>query len=146
MIDKLIYDSNANTLTISSREDFGSIMIGDSDTYQMTNITPLSTLQISQLTSINIDELLVQPQGLQPQYQQYSINSLKIIKYIIAGNFEEYNNYIKIKNLDDKEYVYLYDADMLTGKKNVHGFYVGTWRNREDITEIKGKIIECNMT
>lgn len=93
----------------------------------------LNPLTLNQITTLSLDEYATR------------ITSLKVIKYIIAGNKTEYDLYIKTKGYDPNEYVYLDDPDMLIGSHNIHGFYVGSWRDRDDIKEIKERIILCNM-
>jgi hypothetical protein len=41
--------------------------------------------------------------------------------------------------------MYVDDASLLEGKHNVHGYYVGSWREREDIEDIKATIVACNL-
>jgi len=67
--------------------------------------------------------------------------------WVISGNIHEYNNYIAEKNRkgeDIRNLVYLIDADKLHGYSEVHGVFIGTWRNRTDINEIIYKIGTIN--
>jgi hypothetical protein len=75
-----------------------------------------------------------------------SINIEPIIttKYIIAGNIKEYDDFITKRNLSKLNYVFVYSADNLRGLNNIHGFYVGSWRERKDIEEIKSLIELAN--
>ena len=66
---------------------------------------------------------------------------------MIAGNLYEYNNYIAEKDRKGKEIrnlFYLIDADKLYGHSEVHGVFIGTWRNRTDINEIIARIATIN--
>jgi len=67
--------------------------------------------------------------------------------WVIAGNLYEYNNYIAEKDRkgeDIRNLVYLIDANKLHGYSEVHGIFIGTWRNRTDINEIIYKIGTIN--
>ena len=130
------------TLTITSYLDDWNY----ADTYGQHNIQALTTEQISQLTINSINNLTTPTITTGPNTVQYnSLNNLKTTKYVIAGNMEQYKAFIKRKGFSETEYQYLYDADMLNGMRNIHGFYVGSWREREDIEEIKQMIYKCNQ-
>jgi len=67
--------------------------------------------------------------------------------WVIAGNRHEYNNYITEKDRkgeDIRNLLYLIDADKLYGSSEVHGVFIGTWRNRTDINEIIARIATIN--
>jgi hypothetical protein len=67
--------------------------------------------------------------------------------WVISGNRHEYNNYITEKDRkgeDMRNLVYLTDANKLHGYSEVHGVFIGTWRNRTDINEIIYKIGTIN--
>lgn len=66
--------------------------------------------------------------------------------FVIAGNFSQYA-YFK-KRLEEKMYdegiaydarqiIYISDIRYLLGRINIHGYKVGTWRERQDISEIE---------
>lgn len=130
------YKSNVNTI--------GQLQIDINqfkfDTNQLSTVSPyhiqpLNTAQISTLSASTISSA--------PEPNRF--NTLKILKYIISGNEIEYKDFIKRKGYSSDEYVYVYDAEVLLGKNNVHGYYVGSWKNREDIEEIKDAIRWCNL-
>ncbi len=64
------------------------------------------------------------------------VNLVHMTCFIVAGNYDEYKNYIKEKGTDNL-YVYVYSPDQLRGLRDIKGFYIGSWRNRRDIEEIK---------
>ena len=62
-------------------------------------------------------------------------------KYIVAGNRDQYLEYVRRKNLDisntNTEYIYVNSAKNLVGIVNIEGFYIGTYYKRHDIGAIK---------
>ena len=72
-------------------------------------------------------------------------SKVKRKKYIVAGNYQEYKFFINKKKIDPKDFVYVSNADMLRGQKDIHGYYIGSWRNREDIDSIKLSIEIANI-
>ena len=58
-------------------------------------------------------------------------------KFVVAGNYEQYLNHIRKMRYDHKEYAYVSDPLQLRGRETIEGFYIGTWRDRPDIEEIK---------
>ena len=70
------------------------------------------------------------------------ISSRKRI-YIVAGTYNEYEHYLqkKLSTHDNSSefprYIYVHSADVLRGLSSLDGFFVGTWRERKDISEIK---------
>lgn len=58
------------------------------------------------------------------------------ICYIVAGNYNEFSEYI-LKKYFDKFYCYVDSPDKLRGVRNPKGFFIGSWRNRKDIAEIQ---------
>jgi len=71
-----------------------------------------------------------------------SFSSRKSI-YIVAGTHSEFKNYVitKVNTHDNSfefpRYIYVHSADVLRGLISLDGFFVGTWRERKDISEIK---------
>ena len=67
--------------------------------------------------------------------------------FIIAGTYEQYKHWIR-KNIDRiyqsdpsksitlSNFVYVSEPDQLRGHREVHGYFVGTYRNRPDIRDI----------
>lgn len=64
-----------------------------------------------------------------------------MIKYIVAGNYEQYVEWINRKGLDPRAYRYVRDAEQLRGILNISGFFIGTFKNRKDIEDIKITIL-----
>jgi hypothetical protein len=65
--------------------------------------------------------------------------------YIIAGNYLEYVDYTaSVINYQDTAYVYVERAENLRGLQNIHGKFIGTWKSREDITDIVHMITLIN--
>ena len=62
-------------------------------------------------------------------------------KYIVAGNYDEYREFLH-KHRDDINVIYLYvdNIKTLTGLRNIEGYYVGTYYNRPDILDIRNMI------
>jgi hypothetical protein len=63
--------------------------------------------------------------------------------YIVAGTYSQFKNYVitKVNTHDNSSefprYIYVHTADVLRGLSSLEGFFVGTWRERKDISEIK---------
>lgn len=67
--------------------------------------------------------------------------------FIIAGTHDQYRNWVK-RNIDRiyqsdpsrsislSNFVYVSRPDVLRGHREVHGYFVGTFRNRPDIRDI----------
>ena len=70
------------------------------------------------------------------------ISSRKRI-HIVAGTYNEFKNYVitKVRTHDNSSefphYIYVHSADVFRGLSSLDGFFVGTWRERKDISEIK---------
>jgi hypothetical protein len=67
--------------------------------------------------------------------------------YIVSGNYEELiADVVKIGRIDDittwdpRRYVYVANRNTIMGLSEIKGFYIGTWRKREDIDAIKQQI------
>ena len=72
--------------------------------------------------------------------------------FIVAGNHEQYKQWLKTnwdriqqmgitRRLD---VIYVSGPDTFRGCANVHGFFIGTFRNRQDIKQICDMICICN--
>jgi len=146
----ILPDTSEDELTITTTGAQGTFTISAAhddwqyaDYFSKNSIQALTTQQLSALNSISTSSINVPLTG---PYDNYNLTTVKTpIKYVIAGNREQYSAFIKRKGFSDTEYHYLYDADMLEGMRNVHGFYVGSWRERDDIEEIKKMIYKCNQ-
>ena len=64
------------------------------------------------------------------------------MKFVVAGNYEQYRNHINKMGYNPNEYVYVSNPMQLRGRVNLEGFYIGTWQDRSDIDEIKMIIAE----
>ena len=60
--------------------------------------------------------------------------------FVIAGNQDEYKNYIRDK-AGDNHYVYVSNPETLIGFRDIHGVFIGTWRDRSDIIQILDTLI-----
>ena len=65
-------------------------------------------------------------------------------KYIVAGNYDQYAAYVNNKRKDisnsNTEYIYVSNAIDLIGIVNIEGFYIGTYYERKDISNIQDRI------
>jgi len=62
--------------------------------------------------------------------------------FVVAGTHAEYNAWLIRKGYSKTEYVYVASTDNLRGisAEDLKGIYIGTWRNRSDIDEIRQMI------
>jgi hypothetical protein len=67
-----------------------------------------------------------------------------MINYIIAGNADEYANYIRGKN--PLEYRYVHTPDLLLGTMNVTGKFIGSYRDRVDLKLILNRLMSANRS
>ena len=56
--------------------------------------------------------------------------------FIIAGTYEQYKHWIKRKILSPSTHVCVSSPAVLRGVQNPHGWFIGTWRDRDDMEEI----------
>lgn len=63
------------------------------------------------------------------------------IKYVIAGNVMQYNNYVRSNRLYLLDRRYVSGVDSIRGLSDISGVFTGTWRDREDIIDIINQII-----
>jgi len=75
--------------------------------------------------------------------------------FIVAGNYQQYKDWVK-RNIDRiyqadpsrsislSNFVYVSVPDIFSGHRNVHGYFVGTFRDRPDIKEIVWRIRRIN--
>ena len=65
--------------------------------------------------------------------------------WIVAGNSQEFDAYI-LRHLQRKsrttltEYKFVFSTDQLRGLDNINGFYIGSYKSRPDIDEIRNAI------
>lgn len=128
--------TNINTLTISPLDD---------GWYYNNKYSQNNTQLGQQSLPLQIDTSQLNPITAATITAYNNIGRISVIKYVIAGNKQEYEAYIQKKGYSDSEYMYVDDASVLEGKHNVHGYYVGSWREREDIEDIKATIVACNL-
>lgn len=57
-------------------------------------------------------------------------------KLVIAGTYDEYKRFIKEYSLDPNQHQYIYDSSNIRGRRDPHGYFIGTWRQRKDIGEV----------
>jgi hypothetical protein len=62
------------------------------------------------------------------------------MKFIVAGNYREYKDHIARKGYDPFEYVYVSDPMQLRGYTEIEGFYIGSYKSRPDIDQIRTNI------
>ena len=54
--------------------------------------------------------------------------------FVVAGNYQEFQDFVIRKRMKGFTYdfVYVSGAEMLRGMTTIRGFYIGTYRERED--------------
>jgi hypothetical protein len=54
--------------------------------------------------------------------------------FVVAGNYQEFQDFVIRKRTKGFTYdfVYVSNAEMLRGMTTIRGFYIGTYRERED--------------
>lgn len=73
--------------------------------------------------------------------------------FIVAGSLREFDEYVKKKRNQyailrqecPYDYFYVSGVDSLRGHTITKGFYIGNWRNRKDIEDIK-QIVAINKS
>ena len=62
--------------------------------------------------------------------------------FVVAGNYAEFQDFVIKKRMKGFSYdfVYIANADELRGMSTIRGFYVGSYRQREDWVEIRDAI------
>ena len=66
----------------------------------------------------------------------------KMKLFVVAGNYQEFENFVIRKRMKGFSYdfVYVSDRNMIRGLDTIRGFYIGTYRNRSDWSEIRDAI------
>ena len=59
------------------------------------------------------------------------------MKFVVAGNFREYDQHIHKMGYNKNEYAFVSDVIQLRGRENIEGFYLGSYTDRPDIAEIQ---------
>jgi hypothetical protein len=123
----------------------------------MTKTYPPSTLDALTRLEKEIDELVSSdptPKDLDEYLLKQMDNSewdqIKVVTppsdnpiYIVAGNHEEFENYVLKKNqqmVNKQNYIYVKNRYDLMGLTEIKGYYIGTAFQREDINQIKQAI------
>ena len=59
--------------------------------------------------------------------------------FVVAGNYAEFQDFVIRKRMKGFSYdfVYVSGAEMLKGMSTIRGFYIGTYREREDWPQIR---------
>lgn len=65
------------------------------------------------------------------------------IKFVIAGNYKEYENYILSKKLNKWFYRYVYDKIVLFGRDYATVILIGTYQWRDDWSKLN-EILKLN--
>lgn len=73
--------------------------------------------------------------------------------FVIAGNYQEFMTY-SIKKANDfikqgirvriRDFICVHDINYILGYKDVHGVFVGTWKQREDIKLVIQQMMSIN--
>lgn len=61
---------------------------------------------------------------------------MSAIKWVVCGNYQEYDNWLKQNHHAPTEWRYVADASVLRGHENPHGIFIGTYYMRQDIKAI----------
>ena len=57
-------------------------------------------------------------------------------QYIVAGNYDQYHQWIRERSLSSSDWVYVSNKDTIRGVRNPGGRLVGTWYERPDAMDI----------
>lgn len=62
--------------------------------------------------------------------------------FVVAGNYAEFQDFVIKKRMKGFSYdfVYVWNRDAIRGLDTIRGFYIGTYRQREDWAEIRDAI------
>jgi hypothetical protein len=62
--------------------------------------------------------------------------------FVVAGNYQEFQDFVIRKRMKGFSYdfVYVYNRDTIRGLDAIRGFYIGTYRERPDWSEIRDAI------
>lgn len=58
------------------------------------------------------------------------------MKYVIAGDYSEFEQWIIKNNYSLFDYTYVYDVEVFREEQHPKGIFTGSYRNREDIVRI----------
>jgi hypothetical protein len=65
------------------------------------------------------------------------------MKYVIAGDYSEFEQWIIKNNHSLFDYTYVYDATVFTGTLNPEGVFTGSFRQRPDILRVLEVLLTC---
>jgi hypothetical protein len=65
------------------------------------------------------------------------------MKYVIAGDYSEFEQWIIKNNHSLFDYTYVYDATVFTGTENPEGVFTGSFRQRPDILRVLEVLLTC---
>ena len=65
------------------------------------------------------------------------------MKYVIAGDYSEFEQWIIKNNHSLFDYTYVYDATVFSGTKNPEGVFTGSFRQRPDILRVLEVLLTC---
>jgi hypothetical protein len=65
------------------------------------------------------------------------------MKYVISGDYSEFEQWIIKNNYSLFDYTYVYDEIGLRGVHNPEGVFVGSYRKREDILRVVAVLLTC---
>ena len=57
-------------------------------------------------------------------------------QYIVAGNYDQYSQWIKERGLSSSDWVCVFDTNDIRGVRNPGGRFIGTWYERKDAMDI----------
>jgi hypothetical protein len=67
------------------------------------------------------------------------------MKFVVAGNYREYDQHIRKMGYNPNEYVFVSDVIQLRGRDTIEGFYLGSYKDRPDIEEIQQIIFRSKV-
>lgn len=65
------------------------------------------------------------------------------MKYVIAGDYSEFEQWIIKNNHSLFDYTYVHDATVFTGTENPEGVFTGSFRQRSDILRVLEVLLTC---
>lgn len=67
--------------------------------------------------------------------------------FVVAGNYQEFQDFVIRKRMKGFSYdfVYVSSPEMLQGMTAINGFYIGTYREREDWPQMRDEISIIKM-
>lgn len=81
-----------------------------------------------------------------PWYNRTYHGFFTLMKFVIAGNKQEYDVFIRKYGLSPNQHKYVWDPISVRGAVDPTGFFVGTWKARADIQEVLETMWLCMRT